>query len=42
MRFIASQLPFSGPYFFSACTAYSEQVGVYLQLAGVRGDMQYL
>jgi hypothetical protein len=39
---MASRLPLNGPYFFSASMAYSEQVGVYLQLAGVKGDMQYL
>jgi len=29
-----------GPCFFNASTAYCEQVGVYLQLAGVKGEMQ--
>jgi len=40
MRLAVSQLPLNGPCFFSACIAYSEQVGVYLQLAGVSGEMQ--
>jgi hypothetical protein len=37
---MASQLPLKGPCFFNAVNAYSEQVGLYLQLAGVNGEMQ--
>ena len=40
-RFIANQVPLIGPYFFIASTAYCEQVGVYLQVGGFRGEMQY-
>lgn len=46
---MASEQPFDsqiktfyGTVFFSACTAYSEQVGVYLHEAGVIGEIQYL
>ena len=37
---IASNKPRPAPYFLIASTAYSEQVGVYRQLAGVSGEMQ--
>jgi hypothetical protein len=40
MRLTASHEPRNAPYFFTASTAYSEQVGVYRQLAGVKGEMQ--
>lgn len=40
MRFIASHRPFAGPYFVMASTAYSEQVGLKRQVAGVNGLMQ--
>ena len=42
IRLIAKYKPFTGPCFFSACTAYSEQVGVNLHEAGVIGEIQYL
>ena len=42
IRLTARYNPFTGPYFFKACTAYSEQVGVYLHEAGVIGEIQYL
>lgn len=42
MRLTASHKPLTGPCFLSACTAYSEQVGVYLHDAGVNGEIQYL
>jgi hypothetical protein len=40
--FIKSQVPFAAPYFSIASSAYSEQVGVNLQLAGNTGDMRRL
>jgi len=39
MRFSPSQLPLMGPYLRMACMLYSEQVGVYLQAAGKKGEM---
>ena len=42
MRLTAKYNPFTGPCFLRACTAYSEQVGVYLHDAGVMGEIQYL
>jgi hypothetical protein len=42
MRFTANQPPLKGPYFFIASAAYSEQVGVYLQLGGKIGDKSNL
>ncbi|EGV34948.1 hypothetical protein l11_12330 [Neisseria weaveri LMG 5135] len=41
MRLAASQPPFNAPYFFTASTAYCEQVGVYLHLGGSMGLMAY-
>jgi len=34
--------PFNAPYFLIASIAYSEQVGVNLQLEGKNGDIIYL
>jgi hypothetical protein len=42
MRLMERQSPLTGPCFLSACTAYSEQLGTYLQDAGVKGEIQYL
>lgn len=39
MRFVASQPPLNSPCFFKASNVYCEQVGEYLQVAGVYGDM---
>jgi hypothetical protein len=36
---MASHPPLKRPCFFSASTVYWEQVGEYLQVAGVNGDM---
>jgi len=42
IRFIPSHIPFQAPYFFIASSAYCEQVGVYLQAIGKKGEMLYL
>jgi hypothetical protein len=39
IRFPAKYDPFNAPYFLMACTAYSEQVGVYLHAIGSNGEM---
>ena len=40
IRLIERISPLPGPYFFIASKAYAEQVGVYLQLGGNRGEIQ--
>jgi len=42
IRLKVSHEPRSAPCLDSASTAYSEQVGMNLQLVGVSGEMQYL
>jgi hypothetical protein len=42
IRLKVSHEPRSAPCLVSDSTAYSEQVGMNLQLAGVSGEMQYL
>ena len=39
MRRSASQPPLIGPYLFTAPKAYAEQVGVYRQVAGFKGEI---
>ena len=41
IRLVANQRPFNGPCFFTACTAYSEHVGVYLHDGGFSGEIAY-
>ena len=38
--FVANQAPLIIPYFFKASKLYVEQVGVYLQLGGVSGEIK--
>ncbi len=40
IRLRANIEPLNGPYFLIACNAYSEQVGVNLQVGGFIGEMQ--